>query len=54
MEQYAEELEAVVIRATVETATARQDHLEADMQVKNVTRQLVGLKVNGPTHVNRI
>lgn len=48
IEQYAEELEAVLIRATAETAAARQDHLEVDMQLKSVMRQLVGLKVDTP------
>ncbi|CAM9261420.1 unnamed protein product [Ectocarpus fasciculatus] len=45
MEKYAEELEVVLVRATVEAATARQDHLEADLQCQGVTRQLVGLKL---------
>lgn len=45
MEKYAEELELVVVRTTVEAAASRQDHLEAEMQNQNITRQLVGLKV---------
>ena len=45
LEKYAEELEVVLVRATVEATAARQDHLEADMQHQSVTRQLVGLKV---------
>lgn len=45
LERYVEELETVLVRATVESAAARQDHLEADMQHQSVTRQLVGLKV---------
>lgn len=45
LEKYAEELEIVLVRATVEATAARQDHLEADMQHQSVTRQLVGLKV---------
>ncbi|CAM9394261.1 unnamed protein product, partial [Laminaria digitata] len=45
LERYAEELEAVLVRATVEATAARQDHLEADMQNQSVTRQLVGLKL---------
>ncbi|CAM9877538.1 unnamed protein product [Pylaiella littoralis] len=44
-ERYAEELEIALIRATVEAAAARQDHLEADTQFQGVTRQLVGLKL---------
>lgn len=45
MEKYTEELEVVLVRTTVEAAAARQDHLEADMLLQSVTRQLVGLKV---------
>eukprot|EP00903_Cladosiphon_okamuranus_P016951 g15626.t1 len=45
IENYAEELEVVLVRATVEAAAARQDHLEADLQFQSVTRQLVGLKL---------
>ena len=45
LEKYSEELESVLVRATVDAAAARQDHLEADMQHQSVTRQLVGLKV---------